>query len=325
MFRRHQVDIVARRAADRVERLHQRHAGGEHRRERARPARDGRLLHQLTEHRQAQHQAVHENLHRERALPRLEKAPDRPTDHREDDVPVVDEPVRDGHDHERRRGQIGAEAGEHLLEGRDHENHDHRGDDERDRDDRDRIEERRLDLRLDGENLFLVGRQAIEQRLEYAGLLPRLHQVAEQRIEVQRVLAERRGERRAGLDVGLDLEQKLRHRRVRRALADDVERLQERHAGLHHRGELARKEREILLSDAAAAARLDLLDPLHRDALAAQGGVDRDLAGGAQFAAHRLAGLILAFPGEIEFFRAAFCGGRGCCCHVRNSLPLRAA
>ena len=41
---RRDVDVVARRAADRVERLDQRHAGGEHRRQRARPARDRRLL-----------------------------------------------------------------------------------------------------------------------------------------------------------------------------------------------------------------------------------------------------------------------------------------
>ena len=67
------------------------------------------------------------------------------------------------HDHERGRGQVGAEVGEHLLERRDDEDHDHRGDDERDRDDRDRIEQRALDLRLDGEDLFLVGREAVEQ------------------------------------------------------------------------------------------------------------------------------------------------------------------
>ena len=38
-----EVHVVARGAADRIERLDQRHAGGEHRRQRARPARDRRL------------------------------------------------------------------------------------------------------------------------------------------------------------------------------------------------------------------------------------------------------------------------------------------
>src|SRR5256885_9000622 len=102
--------------------------------------------------------------------------------------------------------------------------------------------------------------------------LARLPEVAVKRIDVQRVLAERRGERRAGLDLGLDLQQQLLHGRVGGALADDVERLQQRHAGLHHRRELPREQREILFGDPAAAADLLLLDLLHQDALPPQGG-----------------------------------------------------
>ena len=82
------VDVIARGAADRVERFDQRHAGGEHGRQRARPARDRRLAHQVAEHRQLEHHPVHEDLHRERALPRLEEAVDAAEDDREDDVPV---------------------------------------------------------------------------------------------------------------------------------------------------------------------------------------------------------------------------------------------
>ena len=89
------------------------------------------------------------------------------------------------------RRQVGAEAREHLLERRDHENHDDRGDDERHHDDRDRIEQRRLDLALDREDFFLVRRQPVEQAVENTGLLAGADQVAEQRVEIQRVLLER--------------------------------------------------------------------------------------------------------------------------------------
>ena len=198
-----------------------------------------------------------------------------------------DEEVGDGHHEQRRRRQVGAEVGEHLLERRDDEDHDHRGDDEGHRDDRDRVEQRRLDLRLDGLDLFLVGGEAVEQLLENTGLLAGRHQVAEQRVEVQRVLAERGGQRRAGLDLGLDLVQQPPHRRVRRALRDDVERLQQRHAGLHHGGELAGEQRDVLVADFAAAAALLLLDLGDQDALAAQRGVDDGLAARAHLAADR--------------------------------------
>ena len=43
--------------------------------------------------------------------------------------------------------------------------------------------------------------------------------------------------------------------RLRVPLADDVEGLQQRHAGLHHRRQLAREERDVLLGDLLAAAR----------------------------------------------------------------------
>jgi hypothetical protein len=188
----------------------------------------------------------------------------------------------------------------------------HRRDDERHRDDRDRIEQRALDLRLDGEDLLFVVGQPVEQRLQNSGLLPCLHQVAEQRVEVKRVLAKSGGERRAGLDLGLDLEQELRHRRVRRALADDVEGLQQRHARLHHRRELPREQRDVLVGDLAAGADPLLPDLGDEDALTPQSGVDHGLAAGAHLAADHLAGLVLALPGEGRFLRP-LC--RCCGCH----------
>jgi hypothetical protein len=116
--------------------------------------------------------------------------------------PPLDEEL--GHrDHEqRRRRQFAAEGREDLLEGRDHEDHDHRDHHEGHHQHRDRVHQRRLDLALDGQRLLLVDRQAVEQRLQDAAGLAGFDQVAVQRIEVQRVLAEGRGQAGAGLDVG---------------------------------------------------------------------------------------------------------------------------
>jgi hypothetical protein len=52
-------------------------------------------------------------------------------------------------------------------------------------DHRDWVEQRGLDLALDGEDLFLVGGDAVEQAVEDAGLLAGGDQVAEQGVEMQ--------------------------------------------------------------------------------------------------------------------------------------------
>src|SRR5580765_2079385 len=275
------VHVVARCAPDRIERLHQWYAGGEHGGQRPGPARDRRLADQVAENRYLEAQAVHEYLNGHRALPQLEKPPGAADRDREYQVPELHEEVRDRHHEQRRSGKIGAEVREHLLERRDYEDHDHSGDDERDHDDRDRVEERRLDLRLDREDFLFVRRQAVEQRLENPGRLAGLHQVAEQRVEVQGKFPERRGERRTGLDVGLDAHQKSRHRRVGVSLADDVERLQQRHARLHHGRELPGEQRHVLIADPAAPADALLGDLRDDDALATQGDVDQRRAAGA--------------------------------------------
>src|SRR5215831_4430196 len=64
-----QVDVVPRRAAHRVQGLDERHARGEHGRERARPARNRRLADQVAEDRYPEQPAIHRDLHRHRALP----------------------------------------------------------------------------------------------------------------------------------------------------------------------------------------------------------------------------------------------------------------
>ena len=111
---------------------------------------------------------------------------------------------------------------------------------------RGRIEQRLLDLLLQRLGLFLVGRDLVEQRFQRTGMLAGLDQVDEQVVEIQRMLAERLVQRGAGLDVGLDREHQLLHRRLVVAVADDVEALDHRNARLQHRGELAREQRDVL-------------------------------------------------------------------------------
>ena len=137
---------------------------------------------------------------------------------------------------------------------------------------RDRVEQRRLDLALDREDLFLVGRQAVEQRRP--GYRP-----ARRRRPGCRTARRSRagacgtpatGDEPVSTSVLMSISS-LAHRGVAVALADDVERLQQRHAGLHHRRELAREERDVLLGDLLAAARdVCFLTLVTRDALAAQ-------------------------------------------------------
>src|SRR5689334_22808916 len=106
------IDVVPGRAADRVERFHQGNARGEHGGQRARPARDRRFPYQVAEDGYLERPAVHEDLDRDGALPQLEKSPYAAHHRREDDVPVLDEEIRDAHDEQRGRGQVGAEVGE---------------------------------------------------------------------------------------------------------------------------------------------------------------------------------------------------------------------
>ena len=69
-------------------------------------------------------------------------------------------------------------------------------------------------------------------RVQHAGRLAGVHQVAVQRVEVRRILAERLRQARAGFDPALDVHHQAREAGVAVAAGDDVERLQQRHAGL---------------------------------------------------------------------------------------------
>ena len=93
--------------------------------------------------------------------------------------------------------------------------------------------------------------------------------------------------------------------------ADDVERLHERDAGGHHRGELAREDGDVAGRDPALLAKQHALLAHARryDALAAQLGADRGLARRDDLAFDLLAGPVRAFPRERGL-------GRCCGCHV---------
>ena len=155
------------------------------------------------------------------------KADDGADDDRKDQPPPGDKEIRDGHHDQRRCGQVGTEAGKHLLERRDHEDHDDPDDDDRHDDHRDRIEQGRLDLGLDREHLLLVRGQPIENRVERARGLAGGDQVAIQGVEVARMLAERLRHRGSCLDLVLDLHHQAREARIAVAACDDLERLQQ--------------------------------------------------------------------------------------------------
>src|SRR5207244_10819191 len=106
---------------------------------------------------------------------------------------------------------------------------------------------------------------------------------------------------RSSLDLVLDLHHEPREACVAMTASDDVERLQQRHAGLEHRGELAREKRDVLVADLASAAIGLPLDLQNADTLPAQVGRDDGLRCAARFAAHRLVATVDAFPDEQRF------------------------
>jgi len=237
-------------------------------------------------------------------------------DESEDQVPVRREELRQRDDDERRHRQVGTEGLEHVLEGRNHEDHDDRQHDERDDQDGDRIDQRRLDLVLDRHRLFLVDGESIEQRFQDTALLAGLDQVAVEAIEVERVLAERRRQAGAGLDVGADVGEQARHARIRAATGDDVERLDQRHAGAHHGRELAGEDGDVLLLDRLAAAHAALLHLVDHHALAAQARAHHGFAAGTHLAANGLAVLVLAFPLEDDVLDSRL--RSQCRCHTSS-------
>jgi hypothetical protein len=173
------------------------------------------------------------------------------------------------------------------------------------------VHQRRLDLGLDGFRLFHVGGKTVQQRFQNTGGLAGLHQIAVEAVEIQRKLAKGGAQRGAGFHIGADVVEQLGDAGVGVATAHDVERLQQRHAGLHHGGQLAGEQRNVLGLDLLAAAGPALLDLGRSHALAAQHGLDLVFSAGTSLAANDLAVAVLAFPLEEKFLDSL---GR-CACH----------
>src|SRR2546421_2742200 len=151
-------------------------------------------------------------------------------------------------------------------------------------------------------------------------MLARFHQVHEQVVEVERMLAKRLMERSTPLDVGLDVEDEPLHRGLVIAVADDLERLHQRNARGEHGGELAGEDRDIARVDPAARVALTLLaDARGRHALAAQLGAQSLLVGREALALDARAALVLALPGEgsVALDRPDYAG----CCLSHALLP----
>ncbi len=235
-------------------------------------------------------------MHGHGAFPGLEEEVQAATDAAKNRPPVGDEEVGHAHHQQRGRWQVRAEGAEHFLEGRDHVDHDDRDHDEGHHQHGDGVGQGGLDLLLDGDRFFLVGGQAIEQGLQDAGGFTSFDEVAVQRVEVHRVLAEGLRQAGAGLHIAADVVEQLGHARVGGAARHDVEGLQQGHTGLHHRGQLAREDGDVLLLDRAPATEAAALDLLNQDALAPQGRAHQGLAAGPHFAPDELTGPVFAFP-----------------------------
>ena len=109
-------DDIAGCAGNGFHRLDQRHAGREHRGQRPRVARDGRLRQDRPDNRNFEHQAIQEVAECPRALLEINECADSAAyDQREDHTLGAYE-GREVYHHARERRQVGAEALEQVLE-----------------------------------------------------------------------------------------------------------------------------------------------------------------------------------------------------------------
>jgi hypothetical protein len=165
-----------------------------------------------------------------------------------------------------------------MITPRDHEGHD---------DDRNGVHQRRLDLGLDGLGLFHVGGQPVQQASRIPAASP-----ASTRLQYR--LSKYSGYLRNAADSEVPVSTS-----ARMSLSSLVtlglglprprcRTLQQRHAGLHHGGQLAREDGDVLGLDRLPERMRRFLILVGEHALAAQRGLHLVLAGGAGFAAHDL-------------------------------------
>src|ERR1051326_5038589 len=115
-----------------------------------------------------------------------------------------------------------------------------------DNDDRRRIDHRALDFAFQLGGFFDEYRDTGENRVQHTARLPGRHHVYVKVVEHLRVLLERLGERTAAFDVLFDGPDDVAEKLVLGLLAQDVEALYDRQAGVDHGGELPRKDHDVL-------------------------------------------------------------------------------
>ena len=169
-------------------------------------------------------------------------------------------------DDARRQRQLRSQSGEQVGECRDdlpqNDADDRAGNDHH----RDGINHRRLDLRLQLDRLLDVLREALQDDVEdTAGFADGEH-VDEEIVEGSRILAIGLRQRGTALDIGRDAGGHVAEHLRLALLGQDLQRLRDRQAGVHHGGELTGVDGEVLVLDLAAepfrrggGARLHLL------------------------------------------------------------------
>ncbi|MNS61446.1 hypothetical protein D3C72_944750 [compost metagenome] len=229
-----------------------------------------------------------------------------------DDIPPILHEAGDGNDESGEEWKLGPEALEDLLELGDDEQQQYGGHYDGHQDDHGGIEHGLLDLGFEHLTLLAVGGNPVVDGLQCARLLPRLHQIAVERIEVAGVAAQRLRQRGAGFHIGGDLTDEFAHRRFFVAAGDDLQALHQRHTGGEHGGDLAGDDGDVHRLDPGTTfgkQSLALLADLGDiDALLAQLRLDGVDVVGLEFTGNLLPLAIESMPAEGEdlFGRVTF-------------------
>jgi hypothetical protein len=243
--------------ADDVEGLEDRHARRHQGAQVAGEAGQGELLEEVAEHRQPQLQWVHDVAH---ALGLAELPPPRHEHdraHDEDRQHVAHRARKEDQDLGRQR-ELAAEVLEHARERGDDEDEHADAHEDRQAEDHDGVGQGGLDLAAQPDvGLEVVGDLAHRDVEEAAGLAGPAH-ADHQWGEDGGVAGEGRRQAVAGLDVLLDVAQHLAELDVVGLVGHDRERAEHGQAGVDHRGELAREDREVLGLDPLLAPEADL-------------------------------------------------------------------
>ena len=119
--------------------------------------------------------------------------------------------------------------------------------------------------------------------------------------------------RRPGFDLVFDIHHQARETCIAVPARDDLERLQQRHARLQHRRQLAREKRDVLFADLAPATKALLANLDDADALPPQVGRDDSFRRRLRFAAYLAVVAVDSLPKKGVFLDvAALCS---CCGH----------